>query len=119
MRKALLIAAALVMGALPVSAGQEPAPAQSSSALLGALRKAQAPNPYSKLFDTRDALSQAARPEAAKDAAPKKRIVCGMTVIEAPPFHDARMGVTAPKDESVRYVIRAVEPPICNASTPQ
>ena len=36
-----------------------------------------------------------------------------MTIIEADPFFDQKMKVTPPKDPTVRYTIRAVDPPIC------
>jgi hypothetical protein len=112
MRKALLIVTALMTGALPVSAGQGPATPRSE-ALLGALRNAQASNPYSKLFEVRSALKQAEQ-AAQKTAAPKRRVVCGMTVIEISPEIDPKMGVTPLKDDKTRHPIRAVEPPICN-----
>ena len=119
MRKALMIATALLAVALPVAADQGRA-APQTTAQLGALRNAQRsnPNPYLKLFDARAALEQAVQQEAQKAAAPKKQIVCGMTIIEAPPFHDAKMGVTPPKDDT-RYVIRAIDPRVCNSSVPR
>jgi hypothetical protein len=46
-------------------------------------------------------------------AAPKRKNVCGMTIIEADPFFDQKMKVSPPKDPNVRYTIRAVEPSIC------
>ena len=116
MRKALFVAALLLAGALPVSADQAPA-APSANATLGALRKAQEANAYRKLFEVRESL-QSAVAEASKNAAPapKKTIVCGLTIIEADPFFDQKMKVTPPKDPNVRYTIRAVEPSLC---TPQ
>jgi hypothetical protein len=114
MRKGLLIAAALLLGASPLAAEQTTAD-PSSTARLGALRAAQAPNPYSKLFETRQALQQALQDKtAALTPAPKRRVVCGMTVIEVGPDVDPKMGVTPPKDEKTRFTIRAVDPPVCN-----
>jgi hypothetical protein len=77
----------------------------------GARRPAQK-NPYAKLFEARDALKQA--PQQVAQDAPKKTLVCGMTMIEADPHFDAKMRVTPPKDANVRYAIRAVDPPVCN-----
>jgi hypothetical protein len=84
----------------------------------GALRGEQSKNPYQQLFEAREALRQALA-DASQHAAPapKKKIVCGMTVIEVGPEIDPKMGVTPPKDDRVRYTIRAIEPPVCNAST--
>ena len=39
-----------------------------------------------------------------------------MTIIEADPYFDQKMKVTPPKDDHVRYTIRAVDPTVCNAS---
>jgi len=113
MRTAFLFSIGLFLGALPVSADQVPVnpPART---LLGALR-AQSSNPYSKLFDAREALKQAVQNEAQKSGA-KSKIVCGMTIIEADPYFDEKMKVTPPKDDQVRYTIRAVDPAVCNSS---
>ena|SRR5688572_23878262 len=115
MRKALMIATALLTGALPVAADQRQA-APEMTAQLGALRNAHASNPYSKLFEARSALAQAVQQDAPKSGAPKQRIVCGMTIIEVGPELDPKMAIAPPKDQSVRYTIRAIEPPVCNAS---
>lgn len=113
MQKALFVAALFLAGALPVSADQAPA-APPATATLGALRKAQEANAYRKLFEVRESL-QSAVAEASKNAAPapKKKIVCGLTIIEADPFFDQKMKATLPKDATVRYPIRAVEPSLC------
>lgn len=117
MRTALIVSMGLFIGVLPVSAGQASVNPQATSRL-GALRPAQRanPNPYAKLFDAREALKQAVRAEAQK-LEPKSKIVCGMTIIEADPYFDQRMKVTAPKDGNVRYVIRAVDPAVCNSQS--
>lgn len=117
MRKALVIATALLIGALPVFADQAPATPQMTPRL-GALRAAQASDPYSKLFEVRSALKQAVEQQSQKAGAPKKRVVCGMTIIEVGPPLDPKMGVTPPKDDKVRYTIRAVDPPVCNPARP-
>jgi len=108
MRYALFVALTLLAVAIPAHADQPAAP--QSTARFGALRAAQR-NPYARLFEVRDALKQAQRQVA--QSAPRKTIVCGMTIIEADPFFDQRMKVTPPKDPNVRYTIRAVEPSIC------
>jgi hypothetical protein len=115
MRTALIVSMGLFIGVLPVSAGQASVNPQATSRL-GALRPAPKANPYAKLFDARDALKQAVRSEAQK-LEPKSTIVCGMTIIEADPYFDQKMKVTLPKDGNVRYVIRAVDPAVCNSQS--
>jgi hypothetical protein len=120
MRHAILIVSmTLLTGAIPLSADQQ-AVVPSANAKIGALRNAQTSSPYSKLFEVRSALTQAVQQESQKAApttsAPKKRIVCGMTIIEVGPELDPKMAIAPPKDQSVRYTIRAIEPPVCNAS---
>ena len=110
MRRALLISLTLLAGAVPLSADQ-PTAAPPSTARFGAQRPSPN-NPYAKLFEARENLKQVLQQQVAQ-AAPKKKIVCGTTIIEADPFFDQKMKVTPPKDPSVRYTIRAVEPPIC------
>lgn len=109
MRNAVFVALMLLACAVPVSADQ-PTAAPRSTAQFGVLRPTQK-NPYARLFEARDALKQSL--QQAAEGAPKKKIVCGMTIIEANPFFDQNMKVTSPKDANVRYTIRAVEPPIC------
>jgi hypothetical protein len=111
MRHVLFISLTLLAGAMPVSADQ-PTNAPPSTARFGAQRP-QAPNPYAKLFEVREALKQAQQAAGVK-VVPKKKVVCGMTIIEADPLFDQKMKVTPPKDPNVRYTIRAVDPPICN-----
>ena len=60
----------------------------------------------------RDALKEAQQ-DAAKGAQ-KRTVVCGMTIIEVDPFFDQKMKAAPPKDASVRYTIRAFDPPVCN-----
>ena len=114
MRTVLLLSMGLFLGALPVSADQTQVNPQAN-ARLGALRATQSSNPYAKLFDARTALKLAVQNEAQKNAS-KSTIVCGMTIIEADPYFDQKMKVTPPKDDNVRYTIRAVDPPVCNSS---
>ena len=76
----------------------------------------QSSNPYAKLFDARTALKQAVAASEAQETASKSTIVCGMTIIEADPYFDPKMTVTPPKDDNVRYTIRAVDPSVCNSS---
>ena len=111
MRNALFISLTLLAG--PVSADQA-APNAVSTAQFGALRS-QASNPYSRLFEVRSALKQVQ--SALTKQAPKRTIVCGMTIIEADPSFDQKMKVTPPKDANVRYTIRAVDPPVCNPAS--
>jgi hypothetical protein len=118
MRHTILIASmTLLTGAIPLSADQQ-AVASSANAQLGALRNAQTSSPYSKLFEVRSALTQAVQQEAQQAAqaagAPKTRVVCGMTIIEVGPELDPKMAVSPPKDDNVRYTIRAIDPPVCN-----
>ena len=115
MRTALIVSMGLFIGVLPVSAGQASVNPQATSRL-GALRPAQKENPYAKLFDAREALMQAVRSEAQK-LEPKSKIVCGMTIIEADPYFDQKMKVAPPKDGNVRYVIRAIDPAVCNSQS--
>jgi hypothetical protein len=114
MRTALIVSMGLFIGVLPVSAGQASVNPQATSRL-GALRPQKA-NPYAKLFDAREALKQAVRSEAQK-LEPKAKVVCGMTIIEADPYFDQKMKVTPPKAGNVRYVIRAVDPAVCNSQS--
>ena len=94
MRQALLIATVVVISSVPAWA--------------------QRSNPYAKLFDTRQALQQALQDKSASlTPAPKRRVVCGMTVIEVGPEVDPKMAITPPKDPKTRYTMRGVEPPIC------
>src|SRR5262245_42682167 len=112
MRNAVFISMTLLAGTVPLFADQgalNPSPA----AQFGGLRP-QVSNPYSKLFEVREALKQAQQKVA--QSAPARKTLCGMTIIEADPFFDQKMKVTPPKDPNVRYTIRAVEPPICGSS---
>jgi hypothetical protein len=113
MRHAIVLSSILAAGAMPVSADQQSVD-PSATARFGSLRQAQA-NPYGRLFEVREALKQATE-QASKSAAPapKKKIVCGMTVIEVGPEIDPKMGVTPPKGDKVKHTIRAIDPPICN-----
>jgi hypothetical protein len=70
-------------------------------------------NPYSRLFPARELPKQAIEEKRRPTRALKSRIVCGMTVIEAPPFFDQKMKIDPPESPNVRYTIRAVEPPVC------
>jgi len=115
MRTALIVSMGLFIGVLPVSARQASVNPQATSRL-GALRPAQKANPYTKLFDAREALKQAVRSEAQK-LEPKSKVVCGMTIIEADPYFDQKMKVTPPKAGNVRYVIRAVDPAVCSSQS--
>jgi len=109
MRSALFISLTLFACAIPANADQ-PRATSRSAAQFGALRPRQN-DPYAKLFASREALKQTLQQVA--QAAPTKKTVCGMTIIEADPFFDQKMKVAPPKDPNVRYTIRAVEPPIC------
>ena len=114
MQKAVLLAATLLTGAIPVFAEQAPVNPQST-AKLGALRRADSANPYGKLFDTRDALKRWSQPQAPPIVEPPtSKDVCGATIIEASPFFDQRKGMESPKDANVRYPIRVIGPSGCD-----
>ena len=111
MRRILLLLLPIMAGAIPGYAEQAAVNPQLH-ARFGALR--QSGTPYARLFEAREALNKAL-PEktAALPSAPKRTVVCGMTVIEATPSLDPQIGVTPLKDQKTRFTIRAVEPPIC------
>ena len=114
MPKTLLIASVLLAGVVPISADQQRVPDPQSRARFGALRPAQPVDPYARLFQAPDDLKKALQEKSASlTPAPKKRIVCGMTVIEVGPDSDPKMGITPPKDPNTRYTMRGVEPPSC------
>ena len=106
--RTLFISLTLLGCAVSANADQLTA-APQPTARFGTLRSPQH-NPYAKLFEAREALEQAQQQAA---QAPKRKSVCGMTIIEADPFFDQKMKVSPPKDPNVRYPIRAVEPSIC------
>ena len=114
MRTALLFSIGLFLGAIPLSADQ--ASVNTQAPALGGLRPARSSNPYAKLFEARAALKQAVQNEAQKLES-KSKIVCGMTIIEADPYFDQKMKVTLPKDDNVRYTIRAVDPVVCSSQS--
>lgn len=118
-RHAIVISLTLLASASPGFADQR-AVDPAANAKLGALRQAAPSNAYRQLFEAREAL-RVATAQASKNAAPapKKKIVCGMTVIEVGPEIDPKIAITPPKDPNVRYTIRAVDPPICNSSPPK
>ena len=99
----------MVLVTVPVSADQG-VPNPPSTAQFGAQRPPQS-NPYGRLFEARDLLKQAQQ-QAAQNA-PKRKTVCGMTMIEADPGFDPKMKITPRKDPNVRHTIRAIDPPIC------
>jgi hypothetical protein len=112
MRAFLLFGVMVLVGGAAVSADQltvDPA----ANAKLGALRQAPQANPYGRLFDVREALKPATNNAA---PAPKRKIVCGMTVIEVGPALDPKMALEPRKDPGLTYTIRAIDPPVCNAS---
>jgi len=116
MRNALWLSIVLLAGTMPVSADQ-PATTQPPPTKFGVQRPAQ-PDPYARLFETREALTQALKQAQQQSGtpAPKKSVCNGMTIIEADPYFDQKMKVTPPKDDKVRYTIRAVDPAVCNSS---
>ena len=100
MRKTLLLSLLLVAGTMPASADQAPRNPR---------------NPYARLFDVQEALKKAVQEKPASfTAAPRSKVVCGMTVVEVTPALDPKMGVTPPKDEKTRFTIRAIDPPVCH-----
>jgi hypothetical protein len=112
MRSALFISVTLLLGAVPLSADQ-PAATPPASSQIGALGQ-QPSDRYSRLFELRAALKQMQTESGQK--APRKKVVCGMTVIEADPSLDPKMGVTPPKETGLRHRIRGIEPTVCNPS---
>ena len=111
------IAVFMLVATMPVL-GDQSSIDPKATARFGALRREQSKDPYKQLFEAREALGRALA-DASKDAtpAPRKKIVCGMTVIEVGPELDPKMAVEPKKDPRVTYTIRAIDPPVCNAST--
>ena len=115
MNKTLIVACFIAASAAGVAADQTPI-APAANGKLGALRQPGRANGYQTLFETREALGRVMADQTGKPApAPKRTIVCGMTVIEVGPDIDPKMGATPPKDDNVHYTIRAVPPPVCGA----
>ena len=81
---------------------------------------ANAQSPYEGAF--REEIVQAKRllRQAMKkvDAAPKQRIVCGMTVIQADPTIDPKMVLRVPENGPDHKIVR-VEPPACHEQAPR
>lgn len=77
-----------------------------ATARFGALR--QAGDPYRKLFTTPPAMKP-----AAAEAAPKKKVVCGLTMIEGDSSIDPNMAKAFPKQDGAAHTIRAIDPPTC------
>lgn len=77
-------------------------------------------NPYGKLFEPNiprssgDPRSPVSSPPATEAGSPK--VVCGMTLIPADPAIDPGIAVELP-NTSMRFTIRAVEPPTCRSAT--
>ena len=86
--------------------------AMAQAATLGAPRQDVPAKPYRNLFAP-DASARPAQPPAAQQPAPKRRVVCGLTVIEVDKSIDPKM-VRESKDATrPSPTIRAVEPPVC------
>ena len=115
MGKTVIVACFMAASAAALSADQTPI-APAANAKLGALRQPGRADVYRSLFETREALGRALQDQSRNAVtAPKRTIVCGMTVIEVGPELDPGMAAPTPKDDSVRYTIRAVPPPVCGA----
>jgi hypothetical protein len=100
-----LIAMAISLTAAPLFSQALQAQAPSN---LGSARPTPA-SPYRNLFQPRD-------PAPASPSQPaKKRVVCGMTIVQADPGLDSKM-VSPPKNDQVKYTIRAVPPTTCSLS---
>jgi hypothetical protein len=112
MRNAAVVVLMLV--ATVPAFGDQPAaqPTPQSKTRFGALRPADLSGPYSNLFKAQEELKQAVEEQASNAA--KRRVVCGMTIIEADPKIDPQMAFEVPKPPDVKYTIRAIDPPICN-----
>jgi hypothetical protein len=116
--------AILVLGASAPMFGDQSLPAPpnpEANKRLGALRPPDANNPYRRLFEARQGLEAALQQQVKTVPVPKRKVVCGMTVIEADPSIDPRMAVTPPAKGNAEHTIRAIDPPHCNAagSAPQ
>lgn len=102
----------MLLATVPVFGDQFAAPPNPQvTARFGALR--QQGSPYRQLFETRAALDTALQEQVATTR-PKRRVVCGMTIIEVDPGIDSKMAREVPKPPDVKYTIRAIDPPICN-----
>src|SRR5690349_10391496 len=97
---ALLVALAI---APPVFA-QRPTP--GTTARFGALRP-ENPDPYRKLFVQPPPVAQ-----RSAQAAAKRKVVCGLTIIEGDTSIDSKFFVTK-KSDTVDYTLRKIEPPVC------
>ena len=80
----------------------------------GAARQKAPAGAYSNLFKAQDLLKTALEQQRPAAEKAKRRVVCGMTIIEADPATDPRMVAEAPKSSGIEYKIRAMDPPICN-----
>jgi hypothetical protein len=76
---------------------------------LAALRPAQS-NPYGKLFAARS-FEQPTRDPRAPDQ-PKRRVVCGLTIVHGDPTIDPKFAV-ANRNDAVDYTLRIIDPPTC------
>jgi hypothetical protein len=94
--------------ASPVFATQS-IPAAGARARFGALRPSQS-NPYRKLFEPPKSVGAATQNRAADT---RRKVVCGMTVVQADRSIDPKMPRTPPSNTG-EYTLRVIDPPICN-----
>jgi len=86
--------------------------AMAQAATFGALRQDVPAKPYRKLFAP-EAPARQALPPAAQQPAPKRRVVCGLTVVEVDKSIDPKMVREFKDANRPRPTIRAVDPPLC------
>lgn len=75
---------------------------------------------YGKLFEPTNPRSSSGSispvPPARRAAEGRPKVVCGMTIIPADPTIDPGIAAELP-NTSMRFTIRAVEPPTCRSAT--
>ena len=89
--------------------------AMAQAATFGALRQESPAKPYRKLFAP-DAPARQAQPPAGQQPAPKRRVVCGLTVIEVEKSIDPKMVRESKDANRPSPTIRAVDPPVWQGS---
>ncbi len=69
-------------------------------------------DPYRQLFQPEDKKTPPSAPSPSVDR-PQPRVVCGMTIVPADPTIDPKIAVKPRPDDTTRYAIRGITPPIC------
>jgi len=109
MRNAIVVLLMLTAAQTAVAGQSLTAPRPTTR--LGALRHAQRPDPYRKLFPTQSVTNVVE--SAVPKADTKPSVVCGMTIIPADPSLDPKM-LFPRKADGVDYKLRVITPPTCN-----